>query len=156
MSIEHDIKQQKPFRSPYQRMVVNISYTANWLNANLAEILKPYDLSIQQYNVLRILRGQHPNPTTVNAIIERMLDKQSNASRLIDKLLSKELVSRRICPADRRAVDIVITPKGLEVLADIDELNVQWEKQLEGISTDEANVLSQLLDKIRKSDETDV
>ena len=151
MAIEQDIQQKKQFKSAYQRMVVNIVYTANWLNSQLSEQIKPYDLSVQQFNVLRILRGQHPEPVTVNAIIERMLDKQSNASRLVDKLLAKELVVRRVCPADRRAVDVVITAKGLEVLEAIDQLQDQMEARFTNLSEDEATQLSILLDKMRDS-----
>ena len=98
------------------------------------EIFKPFDLTLQQYNVLRILRGQYPNPITVIAIIERMLDKMSNASRLVDKLLAKDLVIRRLCPHDRRAVDVIITEKGLELLEKLDTLQNQWEDKLHGFA----------------------
>lgn len=95
MSIEKDIK-QPTFKSPYSKAIVNVIYTNNWLQSLQVEIFKPFDLTLQQYNVLRILRGQYPNPITVIAIIERMLDKMSNASRLVDKLLAKNLVIRRL------------------------------------------------------------
>lgn len=153
MSIENDIKQQKPFKSSYQKLVVNIIYTSNWMNFEQQGLLKPFDLSSQQYNVLRILRGQYPNPITVNGIIERMLDKMSNASRLVDKLLLKGLVSRCDNAADRRACDIRITEKGNEVLALIDTHQAEWEDAMKKISIEEAETLSSLLDKLRGSND---
>jgi DNA-binding MarR family transcriptional regulator len=152
MSIETDIKQNN-FKSPYTKAIVNILYTHSWLQSVQMEIFKPYDLTIQQYNVLRILRGQHPNPITVIAIIERMMDKMSNASRLVDKLLLKGLAVRTECPNDRRAVDVTITQKGLDLLAELDILQDNWEKTLTHLSEEEALQLSDLLDKIRASSE---
>jgi DNA-binding MarR family transcriptional regulator len=150
MSIEQDIKQAN-FKSPYSKAIINVIYTNNWLQSLQVEIFKPFDLTLQQYNVLRILRGQYPNPITVIAIIERMLDKMSNASRLVDKLLAKELVIRRLCPHDRRAVDVIITEKGLDLLAELDTLQNQWEDKLQGLTESEALQLSVLLDKMRQS-----
>lgn len=150
MSIEQDIKQPN-FKTPYSKAVINVLYTNNWLQSMQVEIFKPFDLTLQQYNVLRILRGQYPNPITVIAIIERMLDKMSNASRLVDKLLAKELVIRKLCPHDRRAVDVIITEKGLELLDELDALQNQWEDKLHGLSESEALQLSELLDKMRNS-----
>lgn len=151
MSIEKDIKQQKPFKSPYQKLVVNILYTNNWMNSDHMNILKPFDLTAQQYNVLRILRGQYPNPITVNAIIERMLDKMSNASRLVDKLLLKDFVTRCDNKDDRRACDVRITQKGLDVLKEIDVLQETWETSFSNLTPEEAETLSGLLDKLRGS-----
>lgn len=150
MSIETDIKQTK-FRNPHHRMALNLLYTTNWLSNSQACLLKPYDLTPQQYNVLRILRGQYPNPVRVNDIIERMLDKMSNASRLVDKLLLKALVKRTECPSDRRAVDVVITKAGLEILSQLDKMQESWENQLKRLSEKEADLLSELLDKLRGS-----
>ena len=151
MSIEKDIKQQKPFKSPYQKLVVNILFTNNWMNSDHMNILKPFDLTAQQYNVLRILRGQYPNPITVNGIIERMLDKMSNASRLVDKLLAKELASRCDNKDDRRACDVRITQNGLDVLKEIDVLQENWETSFSSLTPEEAETLSGLLDKLRGS-----
>ncbi|WP_337041276.1 MarR family winged helix-turn-helix transcriptional regulator [Emticicia sp. 17c] len=151
MSIEKDIKQQKPFKSPFQKLVVNILYTNNWMNNDHHNILKPYGLTAQQYNVLRILRGQYPNPITVNGIIERMLDKMSNASRLVDKLLVKNLVTRCDNKDDRRACDVKITTKGLDVLKEIDVMQEQWESSFSSLTPEEAETLSNLLDKLRGS-----
>ena len=150
MSIETDIKQTK-FRNPHHRMALNLLYTTNWLSNSHACLLKPYDLTPQQYNVLRILRGQYPKPVRVNDIIERMLDKMSNASRLVDKLLLKALVKRTECPHDRRAVDVVITEAGLEILSELDKMQESWENQLKRLSEQEADLLSELIDKLRGS-----
>ncbi len=151
MSIETDIKQKK-FRTPYQRLVLNLIYTSNWLGYKQIEILREYDLTPEQYNVLRILRGQHPNPIKVSDISERMLDKNSNTSRLIDKLLLKDLVTRTSCPSDRRAVDVVINEAGLDLLLVIDPKVQEWENNLNTITEDEADTISALLDKLRKSE----
>lgn len=148
MSIEKDIKQSN-FKSPHIKAVINIFYTNSWLQTIQMEIFKPFDLTIQQYNVLRILRGQHPNPITVMAIIERMLDKMSNASRLVDKLLLKGLAIRTECPNDRRAVDVKITQRGLDLLEELDILQINWENNLRGLTDEEALQLSDLLDKMR-------
>ncbi len=150
MSIEQDIKQES-FKSAHEKAVVNIVYTNNWLAGLQMDVLKPYDLTLQQYNVLRILRGHYPKPITVIGIIERMLDKMSNASRLVDKLLLKKLVIRHECPNDRRAVDILITQKGLDVLTELDSMQKFWEEKLYGLSEAEANQLSDLLDKMRNT-----
>ncbi len=148
MPIEQDIKQSK-FRNAHHKLALNLLYTASWLSNGQAGLLKPYDLTMQQYNVLRILRGQYPKPVRVNDIIERMLDKMSNASRLVDKLLAKNLVERTTCPHDRRAVDVVITQAGLDVLTELDKHQNQWEVQLQNINDQEAETLSNLLDKMR-------
>lgn len=150
MSIETDIKQNTPFRTPYQRVMVNLMYTSNWISTNQTQLLKPSGLTPQQYNVLRILRGQYPNPVKVSDITERMLDKMSNASRLVDKLVLKKLVLRTECPSDRRAVDVVITKKGMELLSKIDVHLDEWsDNQRQKLTEEEAVHLSHLLDRLR-------
>ena len=150
MSIETDIKQVAPFKSPYHRVMVNLIYTSNWIADGQTRVLKPFGLTLQQYNVLRILRGQYPNPVKVSDITERMLDKMSNASRLVDKLLSKDLVLRTECPSDRRAVDVVITDKGLTLLKRLDTHQAKLDKANSSkLTEDEAVNLSQLLDRLR-------
>ena len=150
MSIETDIKQTTPFKSPYHRVMVNLIYTSNWIAASQAQFLKPAKLTIPQYNVLRILRGQYPNPIKVSDITERMLDKMSNASRLVDKLVAKQLVLRTECPQDRRAVDVVITEAGLKLLKKLDNDQNQWSAvQHTKLTEDEAVQLSHLLDRLR-------
>lgn len=149
MKIEDEIKQKK-FSSDYQKAVVNILFTANWLYAQNAQVLKPFGISPEQYNVLRILRGQHPGPASINLIQDRMLDKMSNASRLVEKLRLKKLVERKECKKDRRQVDVVITEKGLEVLKDMDERIRDTEKRFQTLSKEEAITLNKLLDKLRE------
>ncbi|MBC3788718.1 MarR family winged helix-turn-helix transcriptional regulator [Spirosoma utsteinense] len=150
MSIEADIKQTTPFKTPYHRVMVNLMYTSNWVADSQMRVLKPFGLTLQQYNVLRILRGQHPNPVKVSDITERMLDKMSNASRLVDKLVAKKLVLRTECPSDRRAVDVVITDQGLALLKRLDTHQAKWDlTQADKLTEEEANYLSQLLDRLR-------
>lgn len=152
MSIETDIKQATPFKTPYHRVMVNLIFTSNWVADSQMRLLKPFGLTIQQYNVLRILRGQHPNPVKVSDITERMLDKMSNASRLVDKLVAKALVLRTECPSDRRAVDVVITDSGMALLKRLDVHQAEWDKaQHCKLTEDEAVHLSQLLDRLRAS-----
>jgi DNA-binding MarR family transcriptional regulator len=148
MELEKEIQQSK-FHSDVQKMIVNLLYTASWVSHQHSELLKPYGLTIQQYNVLRILRGQHPNPATVHLIQERMLDKMSNASRLVEKLRQKGYVERRQCPNDRRAVDILITPQGLALLEKLDVAMKTWEANFTTLDTSEIKTLNQLLDKLR-------
>ncbi len=150
MAIEDDIKQPK-FKSEYNKLVVNILYTQSWLIEKQTSIFKPFGLTSPQYNVLRILRGQKGKPATINLIIDRMLDRMSNASRIVDRLERKELVTRKQCPQDRRAVDVFISEKGLQLLAKIDEKIDDWENNLSVISEEEAKNLNKLLDKLRES-----
>jgi DNA-binding MarR family transcriptional regulator len=146
--LEDEIK-QKSFPTPYHRMVVNIMFTGNWVQKELSAQLRPFGLSLQQHNVLSILRGQHPNPSTLGLIQERMLDRMSNATRLVDKLVEKGLVDRCQCPENRRKVDIVITGAGLDLLQQTDALIRQIPGRYAHLSVEEAAVLSKLLDKVR-------
>jgi DNA-binding MarR family transcriptional regulator len=149
MKLEDEI-QQRAFKDAYQKAHLNVVFTAGWLQQRMAAFLKPYGLTLPQYNVLRILRGQHPKPATVNLLIERMLDKTSNASRIVDKLEAKALVTRQVCPSNRRAVDIRITAAGLDLLQRTDELVHQQDTNtLRNLTSEEASLLSDLLDKIR-------
>ncbi len=148
MRLEDAIKQKK-FENEFQKAVVNILFTSGWVSAQSTQQLKPHGISIQQYNILRILRGQFPNPATVNLLIDRMLDKMSNASRLVEKLRQKELLERRECSMDRRQVDVIITDKGLALLAIIDEENKTYYQSTNHITKEEAQQLNELLDKIR-------
>lgn len=150
MSIENDIKQIK-FRSPYQKLVLNMIYTSNWLVYKQLDVFRSYDITMQQYNVLRILRGQKLNPIKVSDIADRMLDKNSNTSRLVDKLLLKGWAERKSCPSDRRAVDVIITQPGLDILAEIDPIVEEWEQSLNVLTEEEAEQISTLLDKLRQS-----
>jgi DNA-binding MarR family transcriptional regulator len=147
-SLEEAIK-QKEFKDPYNKLVVNLLYTHSYLVSAQNGILKPFDLSPEQYNVLRILRGQNGVPTTVSSIQDRMLNKMSNASRLVDKLKIKQLVERRECPTDRRQVDIVITDKGLQTLNDLQVYMEGFNNQVINLSQEEVLLMNTLLDKLR-------
>ncbi len=148
MRLEEEIK-QKSFNSPYHRLTVNILFTASWLNTQTIRILKPFAITPQQYNVLRILRGQNQKPASVGLIQERMLDKSSNASRLIDKLVEKKLIDRKTCPEDRRQVDIKINEKGLELLENVEPLILQMDNVFKTMTEEEARVAGELIDKLR-------
>ena len=149
MRIEEAI-QQKRFRSEYQKLVVNLLYSASWLQQFSNQLLKPYGISQEQFNILRILRGMHPEPATVKLLTERMIDKMSNASRLVEKLRVKGLVERHECPLDRRRVDVSITQKGLELIEKASlAMDTQGDAQMANLSTMEAAALNELLDKMR-------
>lgn len=148
MEIEKAI-QQKKFKDPYERAMVNLLYTSSWLSYRQTAVFKKYGLSMQQYNILRILRGQHPEPITVNMLIDRMIDKSSNASRIVEKLRSKGLLERKTCPDDRRRVDVVITNEGLDILAKATEALAELHRSMRSISEAEAETLNELLNKLR-------
>jgi DNA-binding MarR family transcriptional regulator len=150
MRIEEEIKQTKPFANPQTKALVNLNFTASWLLGAQAEMLKPYGISIQQYNILRILKGMHPKPATVKILIERMIDKNSNASRLVDKLLKKNLLERNTCPRDRRRVDVMITEAGLDMVSQVTK-TMKKNKIFKCLTDEEALVLSDLLDKMRST-----
>jgi DNA-binding MarR family transcriptional regulator len=152
MTLLSEIKQTKPFSSKKQQAIVNILYTANWIYAVQHNFLKVYDISFQQYNVLRILNGQDGNPITVNDIIERMLDKTSNASRLVDKLVNKGLVLRTQKEGNRRACDVRISNEGQDFLNEITKNMIAFESELGNLNESEFEELNRLLDKIRKSE----
>lgn len=138
---------------PYKRIIVDVIYSGNWLINRINDSLKPFDITEPQFNVLRILRGQHGNPMNLYEIQNRMVQRMSNVSRLIDKLLEKELVSRTECADNRRRVDIVITEKGLSLLKEIDPHFIAISEQIAAyINKEEASQLTALLDKMRGSE----
>ena len=150
MRLEDEIKQPH-FQSESQKAYINIVFTASWLGQRQSAAFRPLGLTAPQFNVLRILRGQHPLPATVALLIDRMLDKTSNASRIVDKLEEKQLVTRVVCPANRRAVDIRITEAGLALLQKIDEENLLADAfaGADKLAADELKTLNELLDKLR-------
>ncbi len=148
MRLEDEIQQTR-FRSERHKLGLNLLFTGNWLTAHSVRRFKPHGLSPQQFNILRILRGQHPNPATVQLLKERMLDKMSNVSRLVEKLRLKGLVERRTCPTDRRAVDVLITPQGLDLLATFDDREEDWLDLFNTLEDAEVEQLNTLLDKLR-------
>ena len=155
MKIMNDVKieqaiQQKQFKSEFHKAQINVLYTAAWLNQQATQALKPFNISVQQFNILRILRGMHPEPATVKLLTERMIDKMSNASRLVEKLYQKGLVDRKSCASDRRRVDIIITKTGLDLLAEASEtLESATLQQMQHLKDDEAQILNLFLDRIR-------
>lgn len=148
MKIEEAIRQKKPFRNAYQRAIVNMIYTTNWLTDHLREHLKPFGITIQQYNVLRILRGAG-KPISTSDIRERLLDKMADTSRMVDRLCQKGLVLRTICPSDKRLVDVTLSKEGEKLLAKLDQLDNQMDEAITNLTEDEAGKLSELLDKLR-------
>src|ERR1700712_5557121 len=120
MRIDDEIQSSK-FENNYHKAVINISYTYSWVNNQTRALFEKNNITIQQFNILRILRGQYPSPATVNLLKERMVDKMSDASRIVDRLVQKGLVSRCTNTKDRRAVDIRISEQGLKILSVMDE-----------------------------------
>lgn len=133
-----------------KKTVINILYTQNLLHDTFNDILKPFEISVEQFNVLRILRGQNGKPANMCLIQERMIAKTSNTTRIVDKLVAKALVTREICPHNRRKMEVNITVKGLELLIEIDPKVDRFEQELQlNLSVSEAEMLNQLLEKYR-------
>ena len=148
MGLEKDIN-QSTFRNENQKSLVNIIYTYNWVLEGFKKIVGKEDLTLQQYNILRILRGSHPQPLSTLQIRDRMLDKMSDTSRIVDRLVVKGLVVKKLSKADKRLVDITITEKGKRVLAKLDQRNYMLDNMASGLSEKEMKTLNKLLDKIR-------
>lgn len=148
MGIEEDI-QSTNFEDNYHKMVINLAYTSGWINNHMRPEFEKFNLTQQQFNILRILRGQYPKPATINLLKERMIDKMSDASRIVDRLVQKNLVSRCTNSRDRRAVDIRISDEGLEVLKKMDGSIKTKDFFKENLTEEEAGQLSDLLDKMR-------
>ena len=148
MKLEDEI-QQKKFKSIQQKAMLNLIYTTNWLTSKQDSLFKDSGITVQQYNVLRILRGQYPNPCSIKLFKERMLDRMSDTSRIVDKLLTKKLLQRNECPDDRRSVNVVITDQGLKLLKSLDYIDDLSKQSLKSLTTAEINTLNELLDKLR-------
>lgn len=149
MTIEEIIKSSTAITLP-KKTVLNILYTQNVINDKFNEVLKPFDISPEQFNVLRILRGQKGTPANMSLLQERMLAKTSNTTRLVDKLLLKELVTRKVCPGNRRKVEVLITSKGLDLLLEVDPKVDEHEKLFSSnLTADELETLNNLLEKFR-------
>ncbi|HEY8387238.1 MAG TPA: MarR family transcriptional regulator [Parasegetibacter sp.] len=147
MSLENDINQKK-FRNEYQKVIINLIYTHNWLMERMKSMFENEDLTLQQYNILRILRGSE-TPLSTLQIRQRMLDKMSDTSRIVDRLITKGLVKKSSCKEDKRLVDIMITTKGRRLLEKMDLLNDEMDNLVAALSTEEAKQLNALLDGIR-------
>lgn len=133
-----------------KKTVLNIAYSSIWMKDEVIAVLKPYDISVEQFNVLRILRGKNGNPTNLQDIQERMINKMSNTTRLVDKLILKGLVERFVCKKNRRKIDIFITEQGLDLLNEVDPMVEQTENRItSGLSDQELETLNTLLTKLR-------
>ncbi len=148
MGISKDIHQDK-FRNERHKAIINLLYTYGWTIERLKEFVAEEGITHQQFNILRILRGNHPTPLSTLTIRERMIDKMSDTSRIVERLLSKGLVKKVICKKDRRLVDVTITDKGLKLLEKMDRKQNEMDDILSNLSEKEASGLNRLLDKIR-------
>ncbi|HRE38113.1 MAG TPA: MarR family transcriptional regulator [Chitinophagaceae bacterium] len=152
MGIEKDIQQAK-FRNAHQKAAINLIYTLSWIKERTKCIFETEDITSQQFNILRILRGSFPQPLSTLQIRERMLEKMSDTSRIVDRLIAKGLVKKVICKNDRRLVDVIITDKGKKLLERLDTRQDEIDGVLGNLSEKDANTLSDLLDKIRDGGE---
>jgi len=148
MGISKDIHQDR-FRNERHKAVVNLLFTYGWTIERLKQVVAEEGITHQQFNILRILRGNHPTPLSTLTIRERMIDKMSDTSRIVDRLLWKGLVKKVICKKDRRLVDVTITDKGLKLLERLDRKQDDMDDILSNLTEKEASNLSRLLDKIR-------
>ncbi len=150
MKIQGVIKQGKPFRNAYHQTTVNLIFTGRWIFNLHNELFKTFGLTLQQYNILKILKGQYPKSATVKLIRERMLDKMSDASRIVENLRKKKLAARKLNAGDRRRVDVTITQKGLDLLNSIEENeSTTMDNFLSKLHPKEIEQLNTLLDKLR-------
>lgn len=151
MSLEDDIRQPS-FRNEHQKGIINIIYTSNWIMERQKSFFDQENITLQQFNILRILRGSYPKPISTLQIRERMLDKMSDTSRIVDRLVIKKLATKKPSLTDKRLVDIAITPAGIAMLDRLDRKNEEMDSLLHALSELEVKTLNQLLDKIRKVD----
>ena len=152
MGIDKDIQQAK-FRNLHQKAAINLIYTLSWMRERTKVIFDAEDITAQQFNILRILRGSFPQPLSTLQIRERMLEKMSDTSRIVDRLITKGLVKKITCKNDRRLVDVIISDKGKKLLERLDTRQEEIDDVLGNLSEKDANILSDLLDKIRDGGE---
>ncbi len=148
MKLEEEIKQEK-FKSEHHKLMINLLFTSSWLQRMQLSLLRPYDLTPPQYNILRILRGAKGELLNLGEITSRMIDRSSNTSRLIDKLVIKKWVSRKTCPDDRRQSEICITKEGLKVLEQLDKPIDSITEQFHFLSVKDTKEINQFLDQLR-------
>ncbi|MFY8097968.1 MarR family winged helix-turn-helix transcriptional regulator [Flavobacterium sp.] len=149
MKIEAIIKSTTAI-SLEKKTMLNLIYTQHLISEKFSELLKKHDLSSEQYNVLRILRGQKGNPANMCMIQERMIAKTSNTTRLVDKLVSKEMVIRKVCPENKRKMEVTITEKGMNVLEILDPIVIDFENQFtQNLTQIELETINELLEKLR-------
>lgn len=152
MGIDKDIQQAK-FRNAHQKAAINLIYTVGWMREKIKIIFETEDITPQQFNILRILRGSFPQPLSTLQIRERMLEKMSDTSRIVDRLIAKGLVKKLTCKSDRRLVDVIISDKGKKLLEKLDLRQDEIDAVLANLSEEDANMLSNLLDKARDGGE---
>ena len=150
MTLEKDINQSR-FRNEHQKGIINLIYTYNWMSEKMKEFFDRFDITSQQFNILRILRGAG-KPISTLQIRQRMLDKMSDTSRIVDRLIIKGLVKKITCKSDKRLVDITITDKGGRLLLKADQYDAEMDTVFGNLSAPEAKTLNKLLDKIRDAD----
>jgi DNA-binding MarR family transcriptional regulator len=146
MTLESKI--QSKFKSPEHKLGVNLLYSSHLISYLLHQQFKDQEITHQQYNVLRILRGQHPEPCNLKLIKERIIDRMSDVSRIIDKLITKQFVERKECKSDRRNVDLMITDKGLKLLSSLDHIDESFHDLFKNLSAEDIKTLNALLDKL--------
>ena len=151
MSLEKEIHQEKFIHSK-QKAMINLLYTYGWMIEKIKNFLAKEDITHQQFNILRILRGSHPRPLSTLQIRERMLDKMSDTSRIVDRLVLKQLVKKVTCPKDKRLVDVTITEKGQKLLKRLDDETDHIGEIMGNLSDSETEQLNQLLDKLRNAE----
>jgi len=149
MRLEEAIEQKK-FKSQQEKLIINIIYTYNWLKEYQTNFFKKYDLTMQQYNILRILRGAYPEPLSQKIIKKRMLDKMSDVSRLVDRLVKKKLVTIHLNMEDKRCNNVLITESGLNLLKEIHSELFKFDLLFNDLTPEEIDTLNALLDKIHK------
>ena len=147
MSLEKDINQPK-FRTEHQKVIINLIYTYNWMNERLKSFFDKEDITPQQFNILRILRGA-ATPISTSQIRQRMLDKMSDTSRIVDRLITKALVKKMVCPGDKRMVDVTITAKGKKLLEKLDAFELTMDAIAGSLTEADAKNVNKLLDKMR-------
>lgn len=147
-NLERLIKQKVPFSSPEMKAQIGMLYLSYCMNSQSQKIFKSFDITLQQYNILRILRGQYPNPANISMLKDRMLDKMSDASRLVDRLANLGLVSRRPNAQDKRNTDVLITQKGLDLMQEIDNLEFEKNTLFHQIPADKVEQFNEIVDQL--------
>ncbi len=139
------------FRNSSHKTLVNILFTSNWILERLKQFLENEDITHQQYNILRILNNSE-TPLSTLQIRERMLDKMSDTSRIVERLLKKDLVNKQICRYDKRLVDVTISEKGLQLLSRLDKKTNEIDSIISNLNSEDIDTVNQLLDKIREKE----
>lgn len=151
MSVEKDLQQSKPFTTNRERAVVNVLFTSRYIETKLTKEYKRYGITLKQYNILRILRGAG-KPISTQVIRERMIDRMSDISRIVDRMVDKGIATKRVNKQDKRLVDIEISEKGLNIVSEMNHLSAKLEEFIGSLTEEDAIQLNILLDKLRDFD----